>query len=142
MAGKEPDIGATAKTVAKNVERLRVANNMNYTQLSEKLLAAANWSINAVGIRRIESEERRVTPDDLIALALAFGVSPATLMMPAGDDPNEEVSLTGVDTKVSASRLWLWLVGQQPLTSGRAMSFIEDSQPPWLWPQWSRDSDG
>ena len=65
MVGKEPEVASTARTVADNVERLRTAQNMNYKQLSERLQSKANWSINAVRIRRIESGERRVTPDDL-----------------------------------------------------------------------------
>lgn len=115
MAGKEPDTGPTSSTVATNVTKFRGDLDMNYTELSERLEKTAGWSINAVGIRRIEKGERRVTPDDLIALALALGVSPITLLMPATSDPADEVEVTGSD-KVTAERLWAWLLGLYPLT--------------------------
>jgi len=115
MAGKEPDTGPTSNTVAANVTKFRGDLGMNYTDLSEQLGKAAGWSINAVGIRRTEKGERRVTPDDLIALALALGVSPITLLMPATSDPADEVEVTGAD-KVTADRLWAWLLALYPLT--------------------------
>jgi transcriptional regulator with XRE-family HTH domain len=115
MVGKEPDIGPTAWVVAKNVERLRTAQNMNMTQLSERLRDAANWAINAVGIRRIESGERRVTPDDLTALAVALGVSPITLLMPAKVDKSDLVSVTGFDDGLTAEELWDWLAAEDTL---------------------------
>ncbi len=88
---------------------------MNYKQLSERMRAVANWSINAVGIRRIESGERRVTPDDLVALALALGVSPVTLLMPAADEPTDEVEVTGSDGLLPAYAAWSWLIGETSL---------------------------
>jgi transcriptional regulator with XRE-family HTH domain len=118
MAGKEPDIGPTARTVAANVERLRGELNLNYTQLSERLQEVARWSINAVGIRRIESGERRVTPDDLVALARALGVWPITLLMPYTEDAAEEVTATGVPDPVDAATFWGWLTAMNGLYGG------------------------
>jgi transcriptional regulator with XRE-family HTH domain len=115
VAGREPDVGVTSRTVAGNVERLRKAQNMNYTQLSERLEAAADWTINAVGIRRIESGERRVTPDDLTALAVALRVSPTTLLMPFVDDGADPVEVTGFPGKLQAVMLWDWLSADNPL---------------------------
>jgi transcriptional regulator with XRE-family HTH domain len=146
MAGKEPDIGPTSRAVAENVKRWREARNMSFAQLSDKLRTDAQWSINPVGIRRIEAGERRVTPDDLTALAVALRVSPVTLLMPGLpdlDDPNKTVEVTGGDAKMPAAKLWKWLVGEMPLVPGRALSFLEDSQPRWLHARWIRDeSDG
>lgn len=133
MAGKEPDIGPTARNVAKNVEDLRTAQNMNYKQLSERLERIADWSINAVGIRRIESGERRVTPDDLLALAVALGVSPASLLMPnlrtvAQDDV---VPITGWRKPITASAVWRWLTAWEPLVHGTLGTFVDLGLPPW-----------
>ena len=111
MPGKEPDFGATARTVAANVKRLRQTQNLNYTQLSDRLQNVADWSINAVGIRRIESGERRVTPDDLLALARALGVSPIALLMPETDTSADTVTATGLPTPVTAEVFWDWLQG-------------------------------
>ncbi len=85
---------------------------MNYKQLSERLQSKANWSINAVGIRRIESGERRVTPDDLVALAVALDVSPATLLMPPNVDMADPVRVTGLADPAAAIGVWEWLRGR------------------------------
>ena len=52
MAGKEPDTGPTAVTVAANVKRLRGEQNLSYTDLSERLQEVADWSVSPVGVRR------------------------------------------------------------------------------------------
>lgn len=134
VVGKEPDIGATSRTVADNVKRLRTAHNMNFTQLSEKLLAAANWEINPVGIRRIETGERRVTPDDLTALAIALGVYPATLLMPPADTKLDPVEVTGFGDALTAEQLWDWLIAERPLpgtTRMALLSFLTVATPEW-----------
>ena len=109
MAGKEPEIGPTATTVAANVKRLRDDQNLSYTQVSERLAALANWSVSPVGVRRIEDGERRVTVDDLFALAVALGVSPTTLLIPNADDGGESVVATGITEKFDAEQLWKWM---------------------------------
>ncbi|SII80022.1 putative DNA binding protein [Mycobacteroides abscessus subsp. bolletii] len=138
MAGKEPDIGPTARTVAANVKKLREDWDMKYTDVSERLMKAASWSINAVGIRRIESGERRVTPDDLAALAVAFGVSPATLLMPdvrtvSADD---EVEVTGLRRPLRAAAAWEWISGRgMPSESDDIqdyLNFINRACPGWI----------
>lgn len=118
VAGKEPDIGPTAKTVAANVKRLRELKNLNYTQLSERLQDVADWSINAVGIRRIESGERRVTPDDLVALARALEVWPITLLMPNTESGEDAVIATGLPKPVTAEQFWDWLQATEGLYRG------------------------
>jgi transcriptional regulator with XRE-family HTH domain len=108
MAGREPDIGATAKTVAENVKRLREKQNLSYTQLSDRLQRIAGWSINAVGVRRIEAGERRVNVDDLMALAVALEVSPETLLMPYAENADDQVRITGWEP-MDASEAWRWM---------------------------------
>lgn len=106
---------------------------MNYKQLSERLEAVANWSINAVGIRRIESRERRVTPDDLVALAVALGVSPVTLLMPESSTATDEVDVTGFDGVLPAEALWHWLRGGYPLPGDDRLSLVFQAA---AWPAW------
>ncbi|MDC8973982.1 helix-turn-helix domain-containing protein [Mycobacterium marinum] len=136
MAGREPDYGATAATVATNVKRLRENKNLSYTQVSDRLRQIAGWSINAVGVRRIEAGERRVNVDDLMSLAVAFGVSPLTLLMPKAQNSDNSVEITGVaDEPLQAGRLWNWLVGRLPLvgeTAEEALDFLVRSVPGWL----------
>jgi transcriptional regulator with XRE-family HTH domain len=105
---------------------------MNFTQLSEKLLEAAHWNINAVGIKRIEAGERRVTVDDLLALAVALDVSPVTLLMPDVDDEVTPVTVTGIDFPAAAVGILEWLRGRFA-RPGQDQIRIE------AWPRWERD---
>ena len=121
------------------MRRIRTKLRLNYTELSERLQDVAGWSINAVGIRRIESGERRVTPDDLMALAFALGVSPITLLMPDYDtlDKNDLVEVTGCAERVPAHRLWDWLRARQTLNHAYQdmdpyYAFITASEPRWI----------
>lgn len=142
MAGKEPDIGPTSRAVAANVKKFRTDAGLNYTELSERLEKVAGWSINAVGIRRIESGERRVTPDDLAALALAFGASPISLLMPQlrTVQVGDEVTFTGMNSQLRADTAWAWLQARElptpvgrPLADGDAFqNFVDRACPPWV----------
>lgn len=149
MAGKEPTVGPTSRTVAENVKRQREARNLSFAQLSDKLATDAQWPISPVTIRRIETGERRCTPDDLAALAVAFKISPITLLMPGlpdAEDPAEGVEATGLDAKVSATMLWKWLSADPDggsLVGLSPYAFVLAAQPQWEHARWFRDdSDG
>ena len=116
MAGKEPETGSTARAVAANVTRLRKEQGLNYKDLSERLKDVAGWGISAVAVRRIEDGVRRVTVDDLAALARVLRVSPATLMMPDLMNPDDVAEApTGVDQRLTGRQLWQWLTVESPL---------------------------
>lgn len=142
VVGKEPEIGPTSRAVADNVKRFREDADWNFTELSERLADVANWSINAVGIRRIEQGERRVTPDDLAALAVALGVSPISLLMPRirTVDRSDEVAFTGLHSRVRAEVGWQWLTAQDLPTpdahptpsAARFLAFLERACPQWI----------
>lgn len=141
MAGKKPDTGASAVTVAANVKRLRTKQNLTYTQLSERLVG---WSLSPVAIRRIEETEpeqpqRRVDVDDLVALAAALEVSPLTLLMPETDSPEQSTAATSIES-VPAVELWHWLRTDLPIgaTSADIMRNLEfqlKSKPSWHLPE-------
>jgi transcriptional regulator with XRE-family HTH domain len=130
MAGKRIELGATGQTVADNVERFR--RGMTYTDLSKRL-AAIGRDIPALALRRIEQGDRRVDADDLLALALALGVSPANLLMPVGDE-TDLVSATGFPEDVAAQRLWAWLTADDaaPQFNESRMMFIYRACLPWV----------
>ncbi|MDT5152786.1 MAG: hypothetical protein QOI01_4519 [Mycobacterium sp.] len=132
MVGKEPETGPTARTVAENIKHLRGLGNMNYTELSEQLQILGR-SINAVGVRRTESGERRVTPDDLLAFAVALNVSPASLLMP--DLPKvaqgDLVQISGWHVPIPAQHVWRWLTGTRPLVGDKLGTFIDRALPSW-----------
>jgi transcriptional regulator with XRE-family HTH domain len=115
-------------------------------QLHQSSLSpAANWSINAVGIRRIESGERRVTPDDLTALAVALGVSPITLLMPVADDQSDCVGITGFRGDLTAGQLWDWLKSDATLPETPELLRVLGPQfrlatfGAFAWPSWIHD---
>src|SRR5271157_3715928 len=100
--------GATANTVSANVQRLRNERNLTLRGLS-RLLGKAGRPLTHSAVDQIEKGARRVDVDDLMALAAAFDVSPATLLMPPDATQEEQVEATGLSQKVMAQTLWGWL---------------------------------
>ncbi len=123
-------LGPTGDAVRKNIAHLR--GRMPVTELSARLEAVGR-RIPPLGIRRIESGERRVDADDLVALALALDVSPATLLMPETDSPEAPVELVSVAEPVDAHSFWNWLVAAWPLDESglSVMEFAANSWPKW-----------
>lgn len=128
MSGIKSELGFTALVVAANVRRHRERMGLGFAQLSRELIKAGR-DIPPLGIGRIESGERRVDVDELTALAAAFGVCPATLLMPEVADAEAVVQLTGAE-KGQAQRIWSWLTGSYPL-EGSVLAFFNVALPPW-----------
>ncbi|MEU4432513.1 helix-turn-helix transcriptional regulator [Nocardia rhamnosiphila] len=126
MPGKEPSFGPTASTVAANVKRLRSRQGLNFKELSAELKRVAGWDISAVGVRRIEEGSRRVTVDDLMALAVTLRSNPNALLLPPTDDGQHLVAVTGSPNQTGADA-WKWARGEKPLPG--ALSFVPDSVP-------------
>lgn len=77
--------------------------------------------MNATTVTKIEKKDRRVTVDELMALAVALNVSPTLLLLPIDpphqdpDDPSKErVAITDALT-TDWETAWRWLHGQRPL---------------------------
>ncbi|MGP5014175.1 helix-turn-helix domain-containing protein [Glutamicibacter ardleyensis] len=116
MVAKKIDIGGTGETVRQNVKRLR--GGMQFKELSEKL-SDAGRPIPTLGLRRIEAGERRVDADDLVALAVVFGVSPLSILLPSDGAHDLASPLTGVNNhEVAHNVQWLWALGEEPLIMG------------------------
>lgn len=118
MATKKLDLGPTGEQVRKNVARLRAG--WQYKELSEAL-GRVGHPIAPLGLRRIEAGERRVSVDDLVALAVVFEVSPLTLLLPEDGHGSLASGLTGVRDGAEAKMVphnvqWLWGLGEEPLT--------------------------
>jgi transcriptional regulator with XRE-family HTH domain len=128
------------------VARRRRALNLGYAELSRRL-ADGGRDIPPLGLRRIESGDRRVDVDDLTALAVALKVSPVTLLMPGmpgATDGAEMVAVSGAESKVSASLLWLWLRasnGGAALVGLLPTAFLTDAEPVWRHPRWTKEPD-
>jgi transcriptional regulator with XRE-family HTH domain len=135
---------ATAKAVSANVNRLRKEQNLGLRGLANKL-GEVGRPLGHSAVDQIEKGTRRVDVDDLMALAAALGVSPATLLMPGmpcADNP-EKVETTGVTQGVVPAELWNWLKAapwpppwiplSQPVYEGNAL-------PAWEWARWYKDT--
>lgn len=112
QARRVNEIDATGQTVAANVKRLRTDLGLTTAQLAERLEALGR-PILANAITKIEQRQRRVSVDDLMALATALSATPNALLLPA--DVGERSQPTGVRTTVSSNVLWAWACGDRPL---------------------------
>lgn len=130
MAGKKSDLGPTGTTVADNVGRVRTGRNLTYAELSRRLHDNGR-EIPPLGLRRIESGERRVDADDLVALAAALKISPTTLLMPHGVNRDTPAEVSGVHDAISAGTLWAWLNAESELPGWAPGAFIDDARPSW-----------
>ncbi|QKV94222.1 helix-turn-helix transcriptional regulator [Streptomyces sp. NA02950] len=136
------EIGPTGKTVAANLSRLRERRGITTRQLSG-MLERAGRSIPASGITRMEKGERVVTSDDLAALAVVLGVSPAALLLPLTDSDQESVEVTGMGP-TPASDAWAWASTRRPLkmAPGNEQTELLEYQlyglPPWLRDLWGQ----
>lgn len=103
--------GPIAQAVAKNVERIRKTRNMTIYSLSGELTKVGR-PIAASAIAKIERQQRQVTVDDLVALAVALNTSPVALLLPSiwGDSPVELTS----ERQVAARTAWRWIRGLSP----------------------------
>lgn len=104
--------GPTGLQVAANVKRLR--GGMQYKELAERLKAIGR-PIATLGLRRIESGERKVDVDDLMALAIVFDVSPLTLLLPESGSRDITTRITGYPDEMGSNVAWLWARGDEPL---------------------------
>lgn len=132
------DVGVTGAAVASNITRLREAQGITYTQLSNRLEAGGR-AISPLAIRRIEESRRRVDVDDLMALAVALGTNPNALLVPDSESQETQVSITGLGQTVSSAVLWGWLLGKNSLhIIADEVLFRRRSLPRWLIEQQDR----
>ncbi|WP_332758910.1 helix-turn-helix domain-containing protein [Streptomyces sp. MT206] len=132
------EAGPTGKTVADNLARLRKVRGFTTRQLSG-LLERNGRPIPASGITRMEKAERQVTVDELVALAVALGVSPAALLLPLTPSGDEAVDVTGAGS-ASAADAWAWASSRRPLRlseEGASTELLEYQL--YGLPVWARD---
>lgn len=121
------EIGPIGARVADRVAHFRDARRLSYAELS-RMLTDMGRDIAPLGLRRLEAGQRKVDADDLVALALALGVSPLVLMLPTEDGrlvPDGEV--------YNRSDIWDWAHGRRALI-GDQLDFVRASNP-LEWPQ-------
>lgn len=103
--------GPIARNVVENVIRLRKSLHLTKEALSTEL-ANLGRPIRATGLARLEAGNRRVDADDLVALAMAFKVSPITLLLPYTATGDIQLS-EKVETYAVAA--WEWMRALRPL---------------------------
>lgn len=114
------ELGASGRAVAANVKRLRKDRGWSLRALSEALEGLGR-KLSQDAINKIENgaekdttkQIRRVDVDDLVALAIAFNVTPSTLLLP--DSIRGEAEITGVQGTIPAEDAWKWADGKRPL---------------------------
>jgi hypothetical protein len=109
---KKNPLGPTGETVAANIKRLRTKHGLAFTELSAHL-ADLGRPIPPLGLRKIESLDRRVDADDLMALAVALGTNPNALLLPPAGG-NQVLTLTAAGMH-PAWAVWSWARGKAPL---------------------------
>jgi hypothetical protein len=85
----ETRIGPAGWVLATNIKRVREAQRLSYAELARMLKDKAGQRIPVLGLRKIESMERRVDFDELLVLAYVLEVCPVDLMVSkdATDEP-------------------------------------------------------
>jgi transcriptional regulator with XRE-family HTH domain len=111
-------LGPVGGYVIANLKQLRDARRLTYKELSDRL-AEIGRPIPTLGLSRIEKGNRRVDADDLVALAIALGVTPAALLLPRTGDPYDEIELTA-GLRTTARAAWEWSHGNFPLVASGA----------------------
>ncbi len=102
-------LGPTGRRVCRNLKSLR--GRVPVRELSKQLKELGR-PILPSGITKIETGERRVDVDDLMALALVLGVTPNRLLLEPGVEGS--MSLTN-EVEVTGSQGWHWATGSLPL---------------------------
>lgn len=111
--GRRPNtVGPTGRQVGENVRRLRNRRGYTVRELARVLTEDHGRPHTPGAISGVEAGTRRVDADDLVALALALGVTPNALLLAptaAGD-----MEITGSNPR-PADVVWRWADGQWPL---------------------------
>lgn len=125
MATRKVEIGPTGDTVRQNIARARNDRRLTLRELA-KVLAQSDRPLSYTTLSQIENGARRVDVDDLMAIAVALDVSPASLLVPSGSD-DSTVDATGL-RGVSAYDLTNFVHGYWS-PAGTALDFVVRCHP-------------
>ncbi|MDG9673024.1 helix-turn-helix transcriptional regulator [Micromonospora sp. DH14] len=113
----------TEARVARNLQQLRKDRKLTVRALSARL-GKLGRPILPSGITKIEDNSRRVDVGDLVALALALGVTPDRLLLPVDAAVDQDVPLTPA-VAARQFQLWAWARAESPLMAG-LVALIDD----------------
>jgi transcriptional regulator with XRE-family HTH domain len=103
-----------AERVARNVAELRAERGLSVRQLAARLGEVVGHSLAPSAVSKIENGERRVDADDLVALAVALGVTPNRLLLDRKASDRHPVQLTP-RLAFSQNDAWWWATGERQL---------------------------
>ncbi len=126
------DIGPTGITVGENIRRIRGEQSFTQADMA-KNLAENGHPIPVASIGRIESGDRRVEVDDLMAIAIVLGVSPLALLLPMTRGPRDTVDITGWGSEL-ARGAWGYSLGISEIADvpGDEPDIMSRSFPLWV----------
>jgi transcriptional regulator with XRE-family HTH domain len=101
-----------AARLAENVRALRKERGFDLADVAEKM-AQFGRPLSLNGVSKIERGKRGVDVDELVALALALGVTPNRLLLTP--DAGEQPVTLAPDLAVSERAAWQWATGEVPL---------------------------
>jgi hypothetical protein len=122
MPSRDIPPGPNGQRVAENVVALRQDRRYTKTELG-RLLTNLGRPMTLDVLTKLEGQQRRVDPDDLVALALALRVTPNRLLLP-GKAGDTEVQLTPARA-ASGRDVWAWASGEQLLASSDGPFVVE-----------------
>ncbi len=99
---------------------MRQEKRLTMDQLAERMRDLGHPILKS-GISKIESGDRRVDVDDLVALAIALEVNPNRLLLVDHAEVDDELELTG-ELMVTSKSAWAWASGD-----------LTDDAGPWPW---------
>ncbi|SEF37695.1 Helix-turn-helix domain-containing protein [Amycolatopsis pretoriensis] len=105
-------LGPVGERLAERLTALRRAAGLTQADLAAKLKALER-PVLISALSRIEKGQRRVDVDDLVALALALGVSPNHLLLPA--QPGQDLVKLAPDVTMTAGSAWRWATRDAPV---------------------------
>lgn len=106
------EAAAPTQRVGQRVVALREQRGLSQRALADRL-TSLGVRTHQTGVAKIETGGRKVTVDDLVALAVALNVSPGWLLAPPDAD-DELVALVG-SVSAPAWAVWQWVDGAYPL---------------------------
>lgn len=133
MGAKKLELGPTGETVRENIAYLREKVNLGFTEFSRQLESIGH-SIPPLGLRRIENGERKVTVDDLAAIACILHCTPNYLMLPRADR-DDSVETTGWGRMSADSLYFLFTDGYVSYADGakqEALTIFLHNRPDWM----------
>jgi transcriptional regulator with XRE-family HTH domain len=112
-----PPIGTIGQTVVRNIQDLTEARGLSLRGLSDRLRAIGRPILPSV-LHALSQGKRRVDADDLVALAHALGVNPASLLLPRDVPMDAEIEVTP-EVRQRAWAVWAWADGRMPLPASQ-----------------------